>query len=201
MFNWLKQNKTEVDEVKATKQDIVPRLKVPKFVKALRDLGVPEEQLPIMEPFLGDLLLTYSLDLPDLFQMLTLSDCERLEIPPEELKEIAIANLRAQMPEIEIANDEEQPIMQIITGKNLEACTLLLPDFWDELCQEMEGELLAVAPHRDLVFVGDSQSPDEIEALKTVAAEVLEQKDNHVLSPQLMVWRDSSWQLFENTSS
>jgi hypothetical protein len=66
-------------------------------------------------------------DLPNAFQILPPNDLERLAIKPGELREIAVAHLKRQLPEIGMM--EEPPVMRIVTGNDLEACVLLADTF------------------------------------------------------------------------
>jgi uncharacterized protein YtpQ (UPF0354 family) len=129
---WRKRRQAELD-----RSMIVPRIKHTNFLGALRDRGVPHDQMPVTEPLVADLLVTYAFDLPEMFKMASGVDLQRLSIAHAELRPLALANLRRQMPRIGIA--DEPPLRRIVTGNDLEACSLLANSFWDGLAGDMPG--------------------------------------------------------------
>ena len=143
--------KKKSDEAELSASTIIPRIKHLDFRAAYTEMDIPADQQPITEPLVGDLLVTYAFDLPELFAMVTLDSLADLGIKAEELRGIAISNIRKRIPKIEI--HENGPILQIVTGESFEACTLLNGRFWDSLADEQEsGSLVVSVPHRDLVL-------------------------------------------------
>src|SRR5262249_6663898 len=84
------------------RKNIVPRLKTTEFTKALREMKIPADQMPYTEPFAADLLVTYAFDLPGLFQMASNEMIDELGVARDELRELAITNLRRQLKEVGI---------------------------------------------------------------------------------------------------
>ncbi len=197
MFNLFKKKK-QVEEVLPGRESIVPRIKAPAFLSTLQSLQIPDDQMPVTEPLIGELLVTYSFDLPDMFQMVTKSDLERLGLSLEQAREIAIDNLHTQMPQIGSASiSEDAPFQQIVTGDNLEACTLLAAPFWDQLAEAMGSDVVVVAPHRDAVFFTSVDSEEGVVFLRELAKTAMADGDTHSLSEQMMVWRESKWHLLD----
>jgi len=193
MFSWFKK-KTNTVEAEPDQSTIVPRIKNPHFLTSLQAMNIPQDQMPVTEPLVGELLITYSFDLPNMFQMVTGADLSRLGIAPDEIRQLAVDNLKRQLPDLGLS--DEPPVKQIVTGGNLEACALLATSFWDGVASETEGELVAVAPSRDVLLFCSSQSAEGLETLRGFAKQVLEEESTHGLSDQLMCWRGSKWELY-----
>lgn len=201
MFNLFKKKDKEAT-AEPDASCIVPRLKTPAFVEALKAMNIPAEQLPVAEPFVGELLISYAFDLPSMFQMVMGHDAQRLGLSGEQLRNVAIENLRTQLraAEIQMGEIAELPgVFQLGIGENLEACTLLDTKFWQRVGTDfLKGEVVAVAPHRDIVLFARSDSRDGIEALGIAARNILEEpEDNHGLSPQLMIFKNDHWELYK----
>jgi uncharacterized protein YtpQ (UPF0354 family) len=191
MFDWLKKKQSVAEPDRLA---IVPRIKHTEFLASLREMDVPEDQMPVTEPLVGDLLVTYAFDLPGLFQMVSFGDLERLSVVPGDLRALAVANLKEQLPEIGIA--EEPPLHKIVTGNNLEACTLLADSFWNEMAPEVPGEIVAAVPSRDVLLFCGSQATDGIAVMKALSEEVRRGESVHALSDHLLVWRGEAWQVY-----
>src|SRR5262249_23307121 len=66
-----RSRKRKQDDEYPDRSTIVPRIKHRQFLKSLRDMDVPDDQMPVTEPLVADLLVTYAFDLPGMFQMVT----------------------------------------------------------------------------------------------------------------------------------
>ena len=133
---------------------IVPRIKHTNFLVALRDIVKSEEETPVTEPLVGDLLVTYALDLPEMFQMVSGHDLQKLGLSPEQLRSIAIDNLKHQIGEV--GHEGEPPGLQLVVGNDLEACLLLVDGVWESLAQSVPGEMVVGVPARDVLLVTSS---------------------------------------------
>jgi len=191
MFGWFKKNRAKDEPDRSA---LVPRIKNLQFTAALKGMNIPQDDLPYTEPLVADLLVAYAFDLPGMFQMASRSAIAQLGIRPEETRGIAIDNLKRQLPEI--GHAEHGPVNQIVTGENLEACTLLATTYWDAMAEETEGEIVLAVPSRDVVLFCSSKSNEGIKALREVSAEVLQAETTHGLSDRLLVWRGSRWAEF-----
>jgi uncharacterized protein YtpQ (UPF0354 family) len=170
---------------------IVPRIKVGAFLTVFDTMNVPADQRPFTEPLAGGLLVTYAFDQPHTFQMMNGNDLTRLGLTADQVKPIALTNLRRLMPQIGVA--EQSPVHRIAVGNNLEACTLLAGTFWQRLADQATGNVVAVAPSRDHVLFCDSCFDEGIQALGNFAAEMMETEQQHALSDQLIEWREGRW--------
>ncbi|MEO6809566.1 MAG: DUF1444 family protein, partial [Isosphaeraceae bacterium] len=190
MFGFRKKSRGE----ELDRSTIVPRIKHTNFLNALRDRGIPHDQMPVTEPLVADLLITYAFDLPGMFKMASLTDLTRLSIEPAELRELAIANLKRQLPQIAIA--EAPPLKRIVTGNDLEACTLLANSFWDDLAGDVPGELVIAVPSRNVVLVCGSQTEDGLRTMRTLSDTIRSGEPVHGLSEHLLSWQGGTWALY-----
>ena len=141
------------------------------------------------------MIVTYAFDLPDTFQMASFDAIAELGIPLPEVRQIAVANLKRNLPQIGFA--DHGPFRRIVTGENLEACTLLATSFWDQIADETDGEIVVAVPNRDLVLFCGNRSIEGVKALREAVAEVLAEDDNHNLSEHLFAWRGQRWVLYD----
>lgn len=174
-----------------SRAEIVPRIKTARMLEELTRMGYAPDQFPLTEPLVADLLISYAFDMPQMFQMVTPHHLERLGLKREGLREIAIANLKRQLPQI--GKIEEPPVMRVVTGNDLEACILLADSWWSDRAAEMPGEIVASVPSRDVLLYCSSQSAEGMRALREYTDQVHESETTHALSKQLLVWRGGQW--------
>ncbi|MEM7478777.1 MAG: DUF1444 family protein, partial [Planctomycetota bacterium] len=89
------------------------------------------------------------------------------------------------------------PFLNISTGDNFEACTLLNGGFWDELSESVPGKLVVSVPHRDVVIATISEESDAVAEILDIAKELLASGDNHALTDQLFTRVQRSWQVYK----
>ena len=175
---------------------IVPRIKHTNFLVTLRGIVKNEDDMPVTEPLVGDLLVTYAFDLPETFKMFCGRDLKRLGWSQDELRATAVANLRQQLGEIQWAG--EPPVLQAFTGNDLEACVLLLDEVWDSLVSHVPPEILAGVPTRDVLLVGSTKSGESgITTLRESIKTARTGNNTHWLTEHLLVRREGRWVVFE----
>ena len=90
MFGWFKKQKPAANETVPDRSTLVPRIKNLNFTAALKEMQIPEADLPYTEPLAADLLVSYALDLPGMFQMASLSTIKEMGLRPEEARALAL---------------------------------------------------------------------------------------------------------------
>ncbi|MBN2294883.1 MAG: DUF1444 family protein [Pirellulales bacterium] len=197
MFGFLKRMFGGGQQPEPSADCLVPRIKNQNFLPALKEHGIPDDQLPITEPLVGDLLVTYAFDLPHTFQMVMPNDCSELGIPLDKARRIAIRNMARSFPPPDIQS--KPPIYSLIVGSDMEACLLLVDELWKQLDERVPGQIVAAVPARDVMLYTSSESEEGLAAIKKIAAEVFAANDVHGLTEQLLTWKDGKWAVFEAT--
>lgn len=198
-----------------TAEKIYPRIKPLAFLDEVEPLldqveqlgGDRERQTPVVHPFAGDveLLVTYAVDTSTQFIGLTVEGMEELGLDHGALYQQAVDNMaRKVMPNL--AMQDLAICKALVTGNNFEACLLLLPGLWAQLSEGFAGELLVVAPSRNVIFFMDGGAAieaegEEISALQrldlmcSTAAGIKADAGVHGLSDQVFAMTEDGWQV------
>jgi uncharacterized protein YtpQ (UPF0354 family) len=178
---------------------IVPRVKHTNMLAFFREPGIPEKDWPVTEPLVADLLITYAFDLPDVFQMITPAELNRLNLMPGELRAIAIRNLRQRIGHI---NTEGQgsPVYMLTAGKDLSACLLLFDEIWEDFAGQLPGKMVVAVPSRGIVLVTSDEWPEGLALMRELVDGVRERETTHQLSDVFLVRTQSTWTPFDESA-
>ncbi len=150
------------------------------------------------ERIAGDLWILYSFNKPTLFVPVTEDDLRRLKLDRVQLRTLALQNLRSLLPPVRRQTMGTNGTWALIlpqSGGNFEASLLVDDDAWSALASEVAGELVAVAPARDLLFVTGSRNVLGLEQISATARDAFGRVD-HPVSKQLLVRRRGIWEPF-----
>jgi uncharacterized protein YtpQ (UPF0354 family) len=174
---------------------IVPRIKHTNFLVALREIVKDEDDMPVTEPLVADLLVTYAFDLPETFQMVCRRDVQRLGLSSEQLRNVAVTNLRKQLGNI--GREGEPPLLKMVVGNNLEACLLLVDGIWEALAGKIPPEIVVGVPTRDILLVTTTASTKGgLQMLRDAVNEARAKETTHGLTQHLLVRRGNKWEVF-----
>lgn len=194
MFNLFKK-KPEVARQLNDPSCIVPRIKHTNFLAAVSQRVKNEDDMPVTEPLVADLILTYAFDLPEMFAMLQMRHLKQLSLSPEQLRATAVNNLKQRLGKTGRVGDP--PVMKMVTGDGLEACMLLVDDFWQSLAGKIPPEILVGVPTRDVLFVSSTHAGGSgIQQLRNAIKEARTGDNTHWLTDQLLVRRADKWEVF-----
>jgi hypothetical protein len=84
----------------------------------------------------------------------------------------------------------------VLCGGNYEASMLLVDDLWQQMQGNVQGELVACAPSRDLLLFTGTETEGGLEALRGIADEVHE-GGSYLVSKTILVRRNDRWEEFE----
>ena len=165
-----------------------------QIVPLVRAAPVTPEQMT--EPLAGGLRVTYAFNHPTHFEPVRPADLARLELEPKRLREVALANLRRELPPFERRGHSGMwMLVNPATGGHYEASLLLLDEVWEQLAQAVSGELVAAVPAKDLLFVSGTGEAAALTRFKEISARAFGEVDGP-LSGELLVRRGGNWHVW-----
>jgi len=172
---------------------IVPVIRDVRYAAHFAELGQTGTNQVISQPFVADLLVMYVEDQDGNLQFLTEGDRQALNLSLPDLRKLALTNFMRLVPEV--GRHGSAPVFFLGAGGNYESSFLLTEKFWDEEAKSIKGDLVAAVPTRDwLIFTG-SKSPDGIQKVRKLIAEI-EKDGAHLISSTLLVRRNGRWEKF-----
>lgn len=178
---------------------IVPRIKHTNFLVALQAYIKKEDDAPVTQPLVADLLVTYAFDMLDSFRMVCMRDAKRLGLSIEELHAAAVENLKQQLGNI--GREGEPPVMRMVVGNNLDACAMLVDEIWQTLADKIPPEILIGVPTRDVLLVSSTESgPEGIQKLREAVAAARTGSDTHWLTEHLLVRQTDKWEVYNDVA-
>ncbi len=161
--------------------------------ESMRRMGSDKVQDNLYEDLNDDLVVVYAIDTPSNIAYLNPDELEGLGVQREELRALAVRNLRGLLPGIEVHRGD---LVNMVTADgNYEASLLLFTDLWERERDRLRGEPVAAVPARDLLLFVDSANPDAIAQLKQLAAK-MRAEASYALTDRLFVLREGQWQPF-----
>jgi len=131
-------------------QIVYPRIKHVNFSMAFDNIqDMPESAKPVVETLAGDLLLTYVVDVGDSYLSVTQGNLNSHANNLNELRPLAEENALDAMRKI---RQHKGLVNSLTTDDNLIACSILYPDLWRQIENEMGGKILVAFVHRDRIF-------------------------------------------------
>lgn len=195
MFGLFKK-KPQASAPMPTADQIVPRIKHLNFQAAIEEIAAKDpDSCPLVQPFVGDLLLTYAFELPEAFMMLREIDRIRLGLSVEQVRAKALENLKKQLPPVKQGG--KPPLMMLAVGNNLEACLLLIDELWNKAAANVPGKIVVAVPSRDMLMFTSSERPEGLAQLRELARVAREREPVHGLSECLLAWDSGKWVVFD----
>jgi uncharacterized protein YtpQ (UPF0354 family) len=179
-------------------EPVVPRIKHLNFIEALKPIAAKDPgAMPVTEPLVGDLIVTYAIDMPGMFKMFSQREFEKSGLSKQELRATAVANLRKNLPRLKLST--KGPLVSLALGSNLDACLLVIDRIWEQVIPHMPvpGKIVATAPNRDMVLCTSSESEEGIAKLRQIAKVQHAKEPVHSLSEQLMLREGGEWFVFQ----
>jgi hypothetical protein len=148
------------------------------------EFPLPDTEVPVAEPFAGNLLVGYALDHAidraggegaaeaRGLEHVALRHCAELGVEPPELRERAVANLRVRRPDVSFNWYPDVRAVSVTAGGDLEAGLVLDDGFVDKLAQDVEGDLVVAIPARDLFVATGTGHPDGVDKLRWVVDQI-----------------------------
>ena len=155
----------------------------------------PEHQVA-SEHLCGDLWIVYAEDLPDRTSSLKKDRLQSAGIADDELLNLAKDNLRRILPPAQRHGDG--PWYMVTAGGDYTASLLLFDGLWDDLADSVEGDVVAVAPSRDvLLYTGSPEFRRRVSQRSgSVLLEILA-TGNYLISETLIMRVVGRWEVFK----
>ncbi|MEQ1513011.1 MAG: DUF1444 family protein [Lysobacteraceae bacterium] len=158
--------------------------------QSMRQMHGTEGQDKVYEDLNDDLVVVYAIDTPSNIAYLNPEELERLDVPREDLRALAVRNLRGLLPGIEVHRGD---LVNMITADgNYEASLLLFADLWERERGKLRGEPVAAVPARDLLLFADSANTDAVAQLRQLATK-MRAEATYALTDRLFVLREGNW--------
>jgi uncharacterized protein YtpQ (UPF0354 family) len=191
--------RTSEHEEALKREDLVPLVRDARYVQELGSLEGPEGV--IVRPYVADLHLVLAFDGQHTQHLATHKTLERLGIDEDDVLTLARENLATKVAEVEQRTLEDPDhegaprVGVLVSGGDLEASLLLLDDVWARVALELEGEVIACVPARDVVLFADAASEGAVARMGEIADEILEDGD-HIISPTLLRRTSRGWERY-----
>lgn len=153
--------------------------------------GDPQDK--IYEDINEDLVVVYAIDTPSNIAYLNPDELEKLGVAREQLRALAVRNLRGLLPGIEVQRGDK--LNMVVADGNYEASLLLFSDLWAREREKLRGEPVAAVPARDLLLFADSADADAVAQLRQLAAK-MRAEATYSLTDRLFVLREDRWEPF-----
>jgi uncharacterized protein YtpQ (UPF0354 family) len=177
------------EEVSVKRETIIPWVKDQGFV----DLYVKDSDFA-RKHLAADLWIVYASQGEGSSSAVANQTMSELGISAEELLPLAIANLRRILPPIEVEDFGGWSLMW--AGGDYVPSLLLFDDIWNPIADEMEGDLIAVAPVSDSIFFTSSSFPAAVAHIRRRAL-ALEAEGDHVVSSTLLRRIPGGWTAYD----
>src|SRR5262245_60441755 len=143
----------------------------------------------------GGLVMLPAIDMPRTIRSATPRDSDVLGLSTDEIFELGLANLRAQLkPLMEIATVAEAGQIGQISSDIYDSSRLALHESWSPLAKAHGGKLIVAAPATNAVlYIGDD-APVAINAFRLLVKNVWARTANP-LSTQLLRWTPTRWEV------
>ena len=172
---------------------IIPVIKDRQWLDELHNTlkakGVAQQHLA--ERFNDELVIVYAQDDPNRMRYLTTQ--EDFGLSREELRSLAVANLKRVLPKIEMGRVGDVALMS--AGGNYEASLLLIDDIWSSGQIQVNGDIVVAIPTRDTLLVTGSRSRSGLKLVRELTAKFKAQGP-YELTDTLFRYRDGRFTKF-----
>ncbi len=176
---------------------IVPIIKDRKWLteiqESVKQRGSKQVPENVYDEINDELVIVYAEDTQRSIHYFSPKDFEKLGIPRDQLRTLAVTNLKKLIPTPQVSAGALASI--ITAGGDYEASLLLFDDLWANL-QNTEGEIVVAIPARDLLVFTGSHNPQGLARLREIAAKFARESAYH-LTDRLFVYRHGRFVRFE----
>jgi uncharacterized protein YtpQ (UPF0354 family) len=165
-------------------------------IEGAADLDLDEDELPVLTPFSGGLVVSYALDCEDALELIQAGDLTDAGITREQLHTAAVENL-ARLAKGRLSLRRTDHCSALFLDGNFEASLLLLDALWDTNLRDCYQRPVIAVPSRDVLAFCDISSGAGIEELRALIARVWPGGE-HLLSDKLFSRVDGRWAVYSD---
>jgi uncharacterized protein YtpQ (UPF0354 family) len=168
-----------------------------QYVQQMQNYLEPGAPTLLPTPFVEGLVLLPVLDSPTAFRLLNTENLKTLGLSEQEAQQLALTNTRAALklkPLMDVAKIAGPGSIGQLAGDSFYPSRLALFDTWAPLADAQGGKLIVAAPATDAVFYVGDDSRVAIDALRTLARNIMGQAP-HPLSEILLRWTPTGWEV------
>ena len=172
---------------------IVPVIKDRKWLDDLHKMHKAQgkDQEHLSESFNNELVVVYAEDDPTRMRYLTTS--EDIGVGRQELRALAVENLKRILPKIEMRGDDH--ILLVSAGGDYEPSLLLIDEVWSGGQVKVNGDIVVAVPARDVLLVTGSRDRTGLKRIRELAAKFVAQAP-YGLTDTLFVYRNGRFAKF-----
>ncbi|HEY1137989.1 MAG TPA: DUF1444 family protein [Xanthomonadaceae bacterium] len=159
--------------------------------ESMRKMGNDAQEDHVHEDLNDELVVVYAIDTPSNIAYLNPDELDTLGVKREDLRALAVRNLRGLLPGIDVQRGEK--LSMVTADGNYEASLLLFADLWERESARMRGAPVAAVPARDLLLFADSADADAVAQLRQAAVQARAEA-TYGLTDRIFVRNESSWQ-------
>lgn len=146
------------------------------------------------QPFVGGLVVLPVLDTPRAVRPLDNRDLISLSLSRDQLLELGRTNLDATLrPLSEVAKPASRGQIGNLGGNVFDTSRVLLHAHWASLVEAQNGTLLVALPATDVLLYVSESTPTAVDALRTLANNVMTKAPNP-LSNVILKWTKDGWE-------
>lgn len=193
MFSFFKK-KPKADQAPAGDPApiVVPRIKHRNFLAAVNDIpGITDASRPLVEPLVGDLLLTYAIDIGPSYLSVTPDNLKDHGLAEADVRRLAEAFGREAMRDVQVRSDGT--LHELTAPEGMAACSILYPELWRQIEGELAGPVVVAFPHRDFALYALADEKG-LASLKDVLGQI-NFDETHALSALLYRPTAEGWQV------
>jgi len=177
-------------------QQIVPVIKDrawSKDVKRAAKARGAASGVQVIEELNQDLVIVYAEDSPQNIRYFGPKDLQEAGVRKDQLRALAIENLRRILPPPEVVNG---PLISMMTaGGDYVPSLLLLDEIWNGNRLGVAGEIVIAIPTRDVLLFTGSENKDGVKKLRELARQTAADGP-YALTDRLFVYRAGKFQRF-----
>ncbi len=183
--------------------NLVPLVRCRAYLEDARNVIGERKGDPALGPVHRDLneelVVLYAFDGEKSFAYLTQERFAMIDLDPDDLFAMAMANLTRVLPQT-MRYPVEGGGQLITAGGDFDASLLLFDEMWEDGQLGLDGVPIVALPARDLLLVAGSNDPEAIANLRNLVNEA-EQKVYPFFSDKLFIRRDHRWEVYQSDST